>query len=278
MKSYMYPFTRDIQKGQAYGANPNNGINPRKGHTGDDWRTPVGTPIHAAGDGVIEVSSWPTANYLDSAYWLTSAAGDALVLNCGDNEPTFIYGHNSVTSAEPGTWVKKGDVIGYTGNTGLSTGPHCHVEVMPPGFDLNDGAYGRVNPELYFSEHIEDYTAPVSVVVPEPKKVDKMLFIASDPNDGTGMVWIGDGVTRRHIPDPSVLQHYRNVSSVMPIYKDGEIQQWPPSVLGVDIQNTIVQNRTAIALSSGDIAELAKTLKETLAPDVATELARRLTN
>ena len=155
--TYCYPFRRGIGwKSQRFGANPNNGVNPAGGHTGDDWAVDEGTPIHAAADGVIELSGWPTGNYLDSAYWLTSAAGDALVLNCGDDGPSFIYGHNSSTPLPVGTVVRKGDVIGLTGNSGLSTGPHCHVEVLPPGFVINSPTYGRVDPELYFDEFVDD--------------------------------------------------------------------------------------------------------------------------
>lgn len=150
---YLYPFPQSVRVTQRFGANPNNGINPRGGHTGDDYATPVGTPIRAAGDGVIELSGWPTDNYLDSVYWLTSAAGDALVLNCGDDKPTFIYGHNSDTTAQVGTRVRRGEIIGYTGNSGLSTGPHCHVETMPPYWDYNNGTYGRVNPANYFTDY-----------------------------------------------------------------------------------------------------------------------------
>jgi len=158
--TYCYPFRRGIgRKSQRFGANPNNGVNPAGGHTGDDWAVDEGTPIHAAGDGVIELSGWPTANYLDSAYWLTSAAGDALVLNCGDDGPSFIYGHNSHTPLPVGTVVRKGDVIGLTGNSGLSTGPHCHVEVLPPGFVVNSPTYGRVDPETYFDEYVDDLPA-----------------------------------------------------------------------------------------------------------------------
>jgi len=155
--TYCYPFRRGIgRKSQRFGANPNNGVNPAGGHTGDDWAVDEGTPIHAAADGVIELSGWPTGNYLDSAYWLTAAAGDALVLNCGDDGPSFIYGHNSHTPLPAGTVVRKGDVIGLTGNSGLSTGPHCHVEVLPPGFIINSPTYGRVDPEQYFDEYVDD--------------------------------------------------------------------------------------------------------------------------
>jgi hypothetical protein len=155
--TYCYPFPRGVGwKSQRFGANPNNGVNPAGGHTGDDWAVPEGTPIHAAADGVIELSGWPTADYRDSIYWLTSAAGDALVLNCGDDGPSFIYGHNSATPLPAGTHVRKGDVIALSGTSGLSTGPHSHVEVVPPGFVINTATYGRVDPEMFFDEWVDD--------------------------------------------------------------------------------------------------------------------------
>jgi hypothetical protein len=172
-------------KSQRFGANPNNGVNPAGGHTGDDWAVPVGTPIHAAADGVIELSGWPTPNYLDSVYWLTSAAGDALVLNCGDDGPSFIYGHNSATPLPAGTRVSKGDVIALSGTSGLSTGPHCHVEVVPPGFVINTATYGRVDPEMFFDEWVDD--------LPTTEKEDDMALSYEDK------LFIQEQIEARHV-------------------------------------------------------------------------------
>jgi murein DD-endopeptidase MepM/ murein hydrolase activator NlpD len=126
----------------------------------------VGTPVRAAGDGVIELSSWVADNYLANAWWLTRYGGDMLVLNCGDNEPTFIYAHLSDSTAEVGARVRKGQIIGWTGNTGTATtGPHCHVEELPPRWALDNGTYGRVEPvftEYYSYIPIAPQSAPTT--------------------------------------------------------------------------------------------------------------------
>jgi hypothetical protein len=183
--TYLYPFPRGVGwKSQAFGANPNNGVNPVGGHTGDDWAVPVGTPIHAACDGIIRNSSWLTENYLENPWWLTRMGGDTTVLDGmdkqgnTDNMPTFVYAHESDSTAPVGAVVRKGDVIGYSGNSGTATtGPHCHSEVLPPGWDWNNGTYGRVNPEWWFDEYpTAELVAQSTVIVPVPivKKESEM--------------------------------------------------------------------------------------------------------
>ncbi|AYN58646.1 lysin A [Arthrobacter phage Nandita] len=183
--TYMYPFPRGVGwKSQAFGANPNNGVNPVGGHTGDDWAVPVGTPVHAAADGIIRNSSWLTENYLENPWWLTQMGGDTLVLDAmdsqgnTDNRPTFVYAHLADSTAPVGAVVRKGDVIGISGNTGTATtGPHCHAEVLPPAWDWNNGTFGRVNPEWWFDEYPTAALAAQSTVtipVPVVKKESEM--------------------------------------------------------------------------------------------------------
>jgi hypothetical protein len=176
----MYPFKRGTRKSQAFGANPNNGVNPEGGHTGDDWAVDVGTPVHAPADGIVRNSSWLTDNYLENPWWLTQMGGDTLVLDCtdafgnSDTMPTFVYAHLSNSIANVGDRVKKGQIIAITGNTGTATtGPHCHVEVLPPGWDWNNGTYGRVNPEWWFDEYPADVTLAVQGTVTPAKPIKK---------------------------------------------------------------------------------------------------------
>jgi hypothetical protein len=108
--------------------------------------------------------------------------GDTLVLDCTDSfgnsegKPTFVYAHLLDSTAPVGARVKKGQVIGFSGNSGTATtGPHCHVEALPPAWDWNNGTYGRVNPELFFDEYPDEMTIQTagSAVVPTPKKEAK---------------------------------------------------------------------------------------------------------
>ena len=89
-------------------------------HTGCDYAAPLGTPIHAAEDGVVTCAEWK-GNY---GYLVK-------VQHTGGFE-TY-YAHCSRFACSVGDTVKKGDVIAYVGSTGNSTGPHCHLEIRYEG-------------------------------------------------------------------------------------------------------------------------------------------------
>jgi len=145
----MDPFPKGTRISQQFRSSPG-GYNPAGGHTGRDYAVPVGTPVRAAADGIIRNSSWLSDNYAANPWWLTRYGGDTLVLDCTDafgrtdTMPTFVYAHLSESTAPVGAKVKKGQVIGLSGNSGTATsGPHCHVERMNPGYDLHNDVYGR---------------------------------------------------------------------------------------------------------------------------------------
>ena len=85
-------------------------------HTGVDFAAPRGTPIVAADGGQVIEASY------DGGY------GNSILIYHGGGFATF-YGHMSGFAVSQGKMVKRGQVIGYVGSTGLSTGPHCHFEV-----------------------------------------------------------------------------------------------------------------------------------------------------
>jgi len=89
-------------------------------HPGIDFGAPTGTPIHAAGDGVIVYAG------LESGY------GNYTCINHGGGIATC-YAHQSVILVKVGDQVKRGQVIGLVGTTGYSTGPHLHFEVRING-------------------------------------------------------------------------------------------------------------------------------------------------
>lgn len=96
--------------------------NYAKMHTGVDWANRIGTPIVAAGDGTIVKAQW------DSGY------GRRIELQHANGYvSTYSHMSNFARGIQPGTRVRQGQVIGYLGNTGLSTGPHLHYEVMVNG-------------------------------------------------------------------------------------------------------------------------------------------------
>lgn len=90
-------------------------------HGGTDIAAPLGTPILAAADGVVEIASYGTGGY-----------GFYVKIRHNDTYST-LYGHCSALHVTPGQTVKQGQVIADCGSTGKSTGPHCHFEVIQNG-------------------------------------------------------------------------------------------------------------------------------------------------
>ncbi len=106
-----------------------------KRHEGVDIHNDVGTPVYATGDGVVEFTG-PTG----------SGYGIALELNHGYGYKSW-YAHLSKCVAKSGQRVKRGTLIAYSGNTGRSTGPHLHYEVIRNG--------EKQNPVEYFVDDID---------------------------------------------------------------------------------------------------------------------------
>ena len=97
----------------------------RKSHMGLDFAAPSGTPIYATADGIVKFSGFSTSGY-----------GNHVIINHGFGYET-LYGHMVRVGATQGQQVKRGQVIGYVGSTGKSTGPHLHYEVHKSGVQLD---------------------------------------------------------------------------------------------------------------------------------------------
>jgi murein DD-endopeptidase MepM/ murein hydrolase activator NlpD len=96
-----------------------------KMHKGLDFTAPQGTPIYATGDGVVIVAGASDGGY-----------GNHVVINHGYGYQT-LYGHMVRIKARKGQRIKRGEVIGWVGSTGKSTGPHCHYEVAINGHEVD---------------------------------------------------------------------------------------------------------------------------------------------
>lgn len=125
----------------------------RKMHTGCDLSAPKGVPVYATGDGVVIAAGW------DSGY------GNAVEVNHGYGYVTR-YAHLSAMNCRVGHKVKRGQVIGKVGSTGLSVSPHLHYEV------LHNGKY--VNPVNYFYQDLS------------PKEYQQMLEISNQDRQSLG--------------------------------------------------------------------------------------------
>lgn len=121
-----------------------------KFHAGLDFAAPQGTPIYATADGVVK-----QADYNEGGY------GNHVVINHGYGYET-LYGHMYKIKAHVGDHVKRGEIIGYVGNTGKSTGPHCHYEVHKNG--------QHVDPVYYFYNDLS------------PEQYDRLLKLAAASN------------------------------------------------------------------------------------------------
>lgn len=122
----------------------------RKMHEGLDFSAPQGTPIYATADGTIKLAGNTGNGY-----------GNHVVINHGYGYET-LYGHMVRVKARPGQRIKRGEVIGWIGSTGKSTGPHLHYEVH---------RYGRpVDPVYYFYNDLS------------PEQFDLILKMAASSN------------------------------------------------------------------------------------------------
>jgi murein DD-endopeptidase MepM/ murein hydrolase activator NlpD len=97
-------------------------------HTGIDLAAPTGTPVYATADGVVSRADW----YSSYGLYISVEHGASLQTR---------YAHLSRLAVATGDVVKKGDLIGYVGSTGRSTGPHLHYEVRVDGLAVNPIPY-----------------------------------------------------------------------------------------------------------------------------------------
>jgi murein DD-endopeptidase MepM/ murein hydrolase activator NlpD len=104
----------------------------RKLHTGIDFGAAHGSPIVASAPGQVASAGW------DGGY------GRAVRINHGGGVLT-LYGHMSRLAVSPGQSVAAGQVIGYVGSTGMSTGPHLHYEVHRNGQRINPASFSHVS-------------------------------------------------------------------------------------------------------------------------------------
>ena len=122
-------------------------------HAGIDFSAPQGTPIFATGDGLIAYAGF------------NGTSGNMITIDHGYGYQTK-YLHMSNFAVRQGQKIKRGDIIGYVGNTGLSKAPHCHYEVWKDG--------KHVNPVNFFYHDVTD------------EEFDRLLELASRENESLG--------------------------------------------------------------------------------------------
>ena len=115
--------------------NPVSGVN--KLHAGTDFAAPGGTPIYAAASGYVQVAGWSSGGYGNYVIIYHGKMSDG-------QQYSTLYGHMKSVATSAGKYVQQGELIGYVGSTGNSTGNHLHLEVWKGGSKAN-----AVNPRGY---------------------------------------------------------------------------------------------------------------------------------
>ena len=115
--------------------NPVSGVN--KLHAGIDLAAGGGTPIYAAASGYVQVAGWSSGGYGNYVIIYHGKMSDG-------NQYSTLYGHMRAVATSAGKYVQQGEIIGYVGSTGNSTGNHLHLEVWKGGSKAN-----AVNPRGY---------------------------------------------------------------------------------------------------------------------------------
>lgn len=118
----------DTRMSSSYGMRDHPVIGGRRAHKGVDLASPTGTPVYATADGMVDTAR----NFGSYGLYVRLEHGARLETR---------YAHMSRLAVAAGQRVKKGDVIGYVGSTGRSTGPHLHYEVRIDGEAVNPIPY-----------------------------------------------------------------------------------------------------------------------------------------
>jgi murein DD-endopeptidase MepM/ murein hydrolase activator NlpD len=156
-----------------YGARTSSGFGMRfhpivgfmKMHTGIDFAAPTGTPIQAAGDGVVMDAKW----WGGYGRWVRIAH---------NKEWETGYGHMSSIAVRPGQRVTQGQIIGYVGTTGRSTGPHLHFEVWKDHHPIDPKGAKVPQSSMLAGNDLNAFRA-------RKREIDSMIALAEVSPNGT---------------------------------------------------------------------------------------------
>lgn len=140
----------------------------RRPHHGVDYAAPRGTPVHAIGDGQVIAAAYERGggNYIK-------------IKHNGIYRTTYMHLQGFATGIRKGVYVKQGDVIGYVGSTGLSTGPHLDFRFYKNGYPVDPLKVEAPPVEPVHAELVADYTLVRNSVMQELKGVGSFRLMAS---------------------------------------------------------------------------------------------------
>lgn len=139
-----------------------------KMHKGVDFAAPTGTPIFAAGDGVIEKASR-----------FSSYGNYVKIRHTGGMKTAYAHMSRYGKGITPGVRVKQGQIIGYVGTTGRSTGPHLHFEVMVDGVQVNPRNIKAQNGEPLKGAELAAFKEQVRRIESQYKNLTRTMEMAS---------------------------------------------------------------------------------------------------
>ena len=134
-------------------------------HTGTDWAAPRGTPIIASGNGVVE-----------SAGWSSGYGNQTIIRHANGYESSYNHQSAIAKGVKPGAKVTQGQVIGYVGSTGQSTGAHLHYELI-----VNDTKVDPMKIRLPGGKSLEGDN--LASFKEERSRIDALLGGGGDPEE-----------------------------------------------------------------------------------------------
>ncbi len=129
-------------------------LKTRRPHLGVDYAAPIGTPIRAVGDGRVTFARW------------SGGGGKVLkIRHNGTYQTAYKHLNGFARGIRPGTRVKQGQIIGYVGNTGMSTGPHLHFEFYQNGTFVDPLGKKFPSADPVPREHLEQFKAESEILL-----------------------------------------------------------------------------------------------------------------
>lgn len=178
----------------------------QRGHNGIDLGAGVGTPVFCTDAGVVEFEGWG-----QNHPWMGRIAGISIIIRHAWGYSG--YAHLNSTAVNRGQSVARGQLIGYSGQTGVGTGPHLHFETFPPNPNFGNGFAGRINPRGF------GLVARGGQPAPEPSPIDigdDEMYSIARTDDGWAALWNMATGEFRHIDTP---EDYRRFSAALKIYQ-----------------------------------------------------------
>lgn len=138
---FVRPVSAEWPVSQPYGYDPTYTGRDDHVHLGIDYACPIGTPVYAAEGGIIGVAASNQPQGFPGA--LDGAWGNAVGVQHNDGVVTW-YCHLSSIVVLPGQYVTQGTLLGHSGDTGLTFGPHLHFQVVANGERVDPATVGGV--------------------------------------------------------------------------------------------------------------------------------------